>query len=94
MLPWFQLGVIYPTSPPYKSAQLTVGLIMYFVGICEALVKARFSLVTYQVAGFVNVPCESVSVDGNWQVARTFLLIVRMWKLATLINFPLSPFLE
>jgi len=73
---------------------LTVKAVIYYLGICKALAKVIFSVVTYQVAGFVNVPFESVSVAGNWQVARTFLLIVRRWKLATLIKFPLIPLLE
>ena len=30
----------------------------------------------------------------NWQAARTFLLIVLMWKFATLTKFPLSPLFE
>ncbi len=49
-----------------------------------------FSLATYQVAGFVNVPCVSVRVVGNWQVARIFLLISHMYIGATLANFRLS----
>ena len=56
--------------------------------------KVISSITAYHVVGFVNVPFESVSVVGNWQAARTFLLIVRKWKLATLIKFPLSLLLE
>ena len=83
----------YEVNLPIEC-KLTVKVAICFVGMCKTIAKVRFSLVAYQVAGFVNVPFESVSVVGNWQVARTFLLIVRMWKLATLIKFPLSLFLE
>jgi hypothetical protein len=43
----------------------------------------------YQVVGFEKVPLASFNTGGNWDAARTFLFIVRMYEVAALRRSPL-----